>query len=50
MKTNLIKRTYRISEDNEKKVKKVARKEYVSESEVIRKAIDNIGHKLTSKE
>lgn len=46
--TKLIKRTYRITEDNEKAVKKHARKKYISESEVIRKAIENLTKSIST--
>jgi len=39
--TNLIKRTYRITKDHDKKVKKLSHKN-LSESEIIRVAIDKI--------
>jgi len=38
--TDLIKRTYRIRKDQDKQVKKAAMKNYISESQVIREAID----------
>ena len=42
MKTPLIKRTYRISKDHDKIVKKHAKKTKVSESEVIRTIIESL--------
>ena len=40
--TKLIKRTYRITTDHDKKVKTSAKKKKESESSIIRKSIENL--------